>query len=226
MSLSDAMDTVGLQVLNGAGSRHRTWHGALAKIFDIAERTMREVNVEIRAGRLGQRSFLFGRLSGPFTHSVVVDLASLIDEEYPVQLQSPFEDTSSVAGAVWSGTDLFATHRNDGVLKLRFDKGAMDLPMHVHEQSDRYIIVLRGAGAFHYTDEQLSAFTGSNIKSRPVQAGDVLIFTRGLIHTFAAPDDELLLLSYHSPLIPLEDVAQFTLPSIRWTPAMGSAEHH
>lgn len=218
MSPLESMDTLGLQVLTGRESRQRPWHGALAKLFGIAERTISEVNAEVRAGRLAPRSFLFGRLSGPFTRNMVADLASLIDSEYPITLEAPFEDTPTVAGAVWSGAELFSTGRNDGVLKLRFERGALDLPMHSHEQSDRYIVVLRGNGTFFFTDEAIGEFTAAEVRAQPVQTGDVLIFTRGLIHTFGAPDEELLLLSYHNPLIPLEDAAQYTLPGIRWTP--------
>lgn len=220
MSLSEAIETMGLQVLTGAEPDRGPWHGALAKLFDVAERTIAQVNAEIRAGRLGPRSFLFGRVSRPFTRNMIADLASLIDAEYPITLQAPFEDTPSVAGAVWSGGELFGTERNDGLLKLRFERGALDLPMHIHEQSDRYIVVLRGGGVFHFTDEPLRDFTARRIQCRPVQTGDVLIFSRGLLHTFSAPNTELVLLSYHNPLIPLNDAAQYTLPERRWIPAM------
>ncbi|NOT01212.1 MAG: cupin domain-containing protein [Phycisphaerales bacterium] len=226
MSLSEAIGVVGLEVLTGIDGERRPWHGALAKLFDIGEQTITEVNAEIRAGRLGPRSCLFGRVSGPFTRNMIADLASLIDEEYPIVLQAPFEDTASVAGAVWPGCELFGTQRNDGVLKLRFERGTLDLPLHVHEQSDRYIVVLRGDGVFHYTDETLRAFTATNIHGRPVRAGDVLVFTRGLLHTFSAPTEDLLLLSYHNPLIPLNDAAQYTLPILRWTPAMDGGLVH
>ena len=37
----------------------------------------------------------------------------------------------------------------------------MDLPMHVHDHSDRFIIVIKGRGFFHVTDESDKLFADS-----------------------------------------------------------------
>ena len=46
-----------------------------------------------------------------------------------------------------------------------------------------------------------------------VQAGDVVVLTRGLVHTFTAPVADLVLLSYHSPYFEFEDPRQFSIPT-------------
>jgi mannose-6-phosphate isomerase-like protein (cupin superfamily) len=89
--------------------------------------------------------------------------------------------------------------------------------MHAHECSDRFIVVFSGAGIFHFSDESLSDFTGRDVRSAPVSAGEIVCFTCGLVHTFSAPDQELVLLSYHAPLIAFDDPRQYSLPAVRWT---------
>ncbi|MGE0760844.1 MAG: cupin domain-containing protein [Pirellulaceae bacterium] len=150
--------------------------------------------------------------------SLVRELVALAENEFPIVLKAPFEQTKSIAGAVWSAEELLDECRDDGFAKLRFDPGTLDLPMHVHEFSDRFIVVLDGEGLFHISSEPLERFTGERIRSIPVKAGDALTFTRGLMHTFGAAEEGLLLLSYHAPLVELDDPRQYTLPKLIWTP--------
>ncbi len=81
-----------------------------------------------------------------------------------------------------------------------------------------FIVILEGTGVFHRTAEPLDEFTAGAIKSTPVKARDVLVFDRNLLHTFSAPSEDLLVLSYHAPLIDLDDPRQFTLPAVEWRP--------
>jgi hypothetical protein len=45
-----------------------------------------------------------------------------------------------------------------------------------------------------------------------VEAGDAVLFTRGVVHTFTAPMVDLTLLSYHAPFFEFDDTRQFTIP--------------
>ncbi len=104
-------------------------------------------------------------------------------------------------------------------MHLRLGAGTEDLPLHVHEYSDRLLVVTSGIGVFHYL-----ANAARELRSLVVEPGDVVIFTRGLIHTFTAPLGDLALLSYHAPFFEFDDTRQYTIPaSVRegryvWTP--------
>ena len=189
------------------------WHAALARAFELGRTLHARVGVELRAGRLRAPAFLRSTLSAD---------ARVVQEDfqcdYPLELQSPFEGVDSVAGAVWMGDALFGEECDDAIMKLRFDAGAYELPLHVHEHSDRVIVVLRGSGIFHFTGETADLFAGGGVASVRVEPGMVLVFTRGLLHTFSSPEEPLYLLSYHAPFIPLEDPRQFTLPDVHWIP--------
>lgn len=209
-----------LQVLSSQQKRPQpVWTGALARFFEQARSVLRYVAADLESGRLEERSFLAGRAEQVgIRHSDMEDILS----NYPLQLASPFEETASIAGGLWSGRSLFGNTYEDALAKLRFSVGTLDLPMHTHDHSDRFIIVARGAGYFWWSDDRSGSFSGRRIELRPVRPGDVLIFTRGLLHTFSAPDEDLLLLSFHSPEIAFTDPRQFTLPNFRWTPRMAA----
>jgi mannose-6-phosphate isomerase-like protein (cupin superfamily) len=193
------------------------WSGALARFFDSARGILRCVTAELASGRLDDRSFLAGRAD-----EVGVDQRNIEDilANYPLEIVSPFEETDSIAGGLWSGRSLFGVTYEDALAKLRFSAGTLDLPLHTHDYSDRFIFVASGVGRFWWSNERLHTFSGLGIDSIPVRSGDVLIFTRGLLHTFSAPEEELLLLSFHSPEIAFTDPRQYTLPKLRWTPRM------
>jgi hypothetical protein len=65
---------------------------------------------------------------------------------------------------------------------------------------------------FEVSAESVTAYSGAPVRSTPVSTGDVLAFSRGVLHTFKTQADNLLLLSYHFPFISLDDPRQFTLP--------------
>lgn len=214
-----AMDA-GLQVMTGP-TMETLWSGALAEFFEMGQQMMRRVTTDMRSGRLASPAFLFGP-RGQHAAALRLDaLMNRVEAEYDIELVAPFEETESIAGALWSGHELFGEDHEDGLAKLRFAAGTLDLPLHAHEHSDRFIAVQSGSGAFWWSEETFSTFAGMNVHSVPVKSGDVLVFTRGLLHTFSAPDEDLLLLSYHSPEIPFDDPRQYTIAAPRWTPRMG-----
>lgn len=207
-----------LNVLAGKRRAARSvWSASLSHFFDVSRETLRQVSAEIAAGCLEARTFLKGdAVRVGLSERVVEDLLA----NYPLSLKSPFEDTASISGGLWSGRDLFGPRYDDALAKLSFSAGTQDLPIHVHEFSDRFIVVAAGRGRFWWSEERLDSFTGLHIQSVDVQRGDMLVFTRGLLHTFSAPMEELLLLSFHNPEIPFDDPKQFTLPETLWIPRM------
>ncbi|MCC6357362.1 MAG: cupin domain-containing protein [Phycisphaerales bacterium] len=217
--LDTAIAPLGLRVLAGRRSEFGSnWSAALVQFFGLARRVLSQTDAEIRAGRLQAPALLFGGAGEHGLSATLDSLMNAIDLEYDIELRSPFEETESIAGGLWSGRDLIGPDCADGLAKLRFSAGTLDLPLHVHEHSDRFIAVLEGEGRFWWSAEPWRRFTGADIQFTPVRAGDVLVFTRNLLHTFSAPDQDLVLLSYHSPEIPFDDPRQYTLPGLRWTP--------
>lgn len=219
--LDMAVAPLGLRVLAGATAVSQSkWSAALVQFFGLARRVLNQTEAEIRAGRLRAPAFLHGEAGDHGLSATLDSLMNAIDLEYDIELQSPFEDTESISGGLWSGRELFGPTFEDGLAKLRFAAGTVDLPLHVHEHSDRFIAVLEGSGRFWWSEEHWRAFRGDDIRSTDVHAGDVLVFTRNLLHTFSAENENLLLLSYHSPEISFDDPRQYTLPGLRWTPRL------
>lgn len=210
----------GMRILAGGRTPSRRWSGALSRFFELSRSTLDGVFADTRGGRLREPAFLFAGHGEQPMPGDFEDIMAEIDADYPIELRSPFEDTASISGGLWSGKALFGPQFEDGLAKLRFSAGTLDLPIHVHEHSDRFIAVLAGGGRFWWSEQSWQNFDGADIQSTPVRAGDVLVFTRNLVHTFSAPDEDLLLLSYHSPEISFDDPRQYTLPSLRWTPDM------
>jgi hypothetical protein len=44
-----------------------------------------------------------------------------------------------------------------------------------------------------------------------VDAGDAVLFKRGVVHTFTAPLGDLTLLSYHAPFFEFDDARQYAV---------------
>lgn len=135
-----------------------------------------------------------------------------MERNEPRKLQAPFENTDSISGAVWKACDILGPENDTALLKLRFEKGTDKLPLHAHLHSDRVIFVLSGRGFYHASSEPMESFTGREIQSIAVRERDALVFTRGVIHTFTAPTESLVLLSFHSPFIPLDQPDQYAVP--------------
>jgi hypothetical protein len=174
-------------------------------------------------GRLHQEAnctptALLGRLRGNRRDLHFSELVAKLEADHPVTMQSPFEGSDRVSGAVWVAKDMLQGHHADGSLaKLLWDAHADDLPMHVHDFSDRCIIVHSGRGYFHVTDESADAFTGTRVRTIPARERDVFLFTRGVVHTFSTADHAMTLLSCQLPYLSFDDPKQYRLPKVLWT---------
>lgn len=173
----------------------------LAAFFETA----RQVLGRVRESACDNAIFRHGRVERGSRWFRTDGVHAELHEKHPIRVDAGFEGNSGVDGGVWRPTD----HGEDGLVHLRFSVGTEDLPLHIHEFSDRLIVVTSGIGLFHYLPA-----TGATheLRSLLVEAGDVLIFTRGLIHTFTAPIGDLMLLSYHSPFFELDDARQYSIP--------------
>lgn len=180
------------------------WNASLARVFEECRRLAAYLQAEICSKRLAVCTCILGKVGALPSSSVSLeDLASLMSD-YDLELQSPFEGIASISGGVWLASDIENPGADDALLKLRFEPLTRDLPFHSHDFSDRVIYVADGLGEFILRD-------GLDMKATKVSTGDILIFGRGLVHTFRTSDDPLVLLSYHSPFIELEDSRQFRL---------------
>ncbi|MCA9262590.1 MAG: cupin domain-containing protein [Planctomycetales bacterium] len=203
--------SLGFRLLTGSGTS-TAWHAELDACIRICRELVRAMNVDIRAGRLEERSCLLGTMDE--LNQGVWSLGRRgrpLLQDYELDLESPFEDVASIAGGVWPVAELHRSSADDAILKLRFAAMTKNLPMHSHEHSDRVIIVIEGQGTFHVSPDPIEAYSGAGIRSTPVSEGQVLVFSRGVVHTFETESDPLLLMSYHAPFIPLEDSRQFEI---------------
>ncbi len=158
-----------------------------------------------------------GRVRGTGRGVSFSSLIARLEADHPVEVRFPFEGSDHVGGGVWRGDDLIHPPRTDALAKLHWKPGARDLPMHTHEHSDRFIVVLGGRGYFHVSDEPLEDFTGGSVRTIPARERDVFAFTRGVVHTFSTEEHGMTLLSCQLPFLPLDDPKQYTLPEVRWT---------
>jgi len=174
----------------------------------------REALNQLRA-RSAQPMAALGRVRGTGRGVSFGQLVQRLETDRPIELVSPFEGSADVAGAVWrpdsSGYEALA--------KLQWGAWATDLPMHAHEHSDRFIIVLSGRGYFHVTGQYLERFDGSAVRTVPARERDVFLFTRDVVHTFSTQDSPMVLLSCQLPYLSFDDPKQYTLPGVRWTAA-------
>lgn len=156
----------------------------------------------------------FGRLTGASTWGTAEALHDGLRELHPIQVDSGFEGNPGVEGAAWRPRD----GSDDGLVHLRFAAGTEDLPLHVHEFSDRLLVVTSGIGLFHYLPPDA---TTQELRAVVVEAGNAVLFSRGVVHTFTAPIGDLTLLSYHAPFFEFDDTRQFRVEtySMRWIPS-------
>lgn len=174
---------------------------------------------DLDRSRPSENAAFLGRIRGT---GPGVSFGALIDamrHAHPVSLQSPFEGSPSVGGAVLHPRDLLNQTRDDAMLLLRFEAGSIDLPMHAHEHSDRFIYVVSGRGYFHVSDDPVTYLSPAGIRHVPVRARDALLFRRGTVHTFSTDREALLVLSYHGPYVPLDDPKQYTVAQPAICPA-------
>jgi len=147
----------------------------------------------------------FGRLTESSKWGTPKALHDGLLQSDPIRVDAGFEGNPGVEGGSWRPTD----GGEDGLVHLRFRAGTEDLPLHVHEFSDRLLVVTSGVGLFHYLPD---VGKSRELRSVVVDAGDAVLFARWVVHTFTAPLGDLTLLSYHAPFFEFDDTRQFTIP--------------
>ena len=191
---------------------------AFKAVATAAQTYLKEMEAGIAAGILPDRVALMTRVrgTGPGVSfgSVVSALQSAV-----VGWICPFEGCMTARGSVLRGADLVGPERDDAFLLLRFAPHTLDLPLHTHEDSDRFICAIEGRGFFHVSPDPLEAGPSRRLHHAAVRDRDALMFRRGTVHTFSTAEHPLTLLSYHSPYISLADERQYTLPSAAERPA-------
>lgn len=185
----------------------------LASLFEIARRSVHWLT---SAASSLEMPLVFGKLKSDDAPTEL--LLPLLDSQCSVPLVSPFEGCDSIAGGLLLGRELAGANGDDALAKLRFDPQTVELPIHVHEHSDRFIVVVEGEGRYYYAPGDLKSFDASGVVSVPVRRGDVILFLRNVLHTFGASLKGLTLLSYHAPVIAFDDRRQYTLPALLWYP--------
>lgn len=186
----------------------------LRLLHELGQQAVEEVRRLTRCGRLAA-PFALGRLTPHDDTPSFIEAMRMAQRAMPVELRSPFEDCPTIAGGLWRGSDVFGSHRDDGLALLHFAAGTTDLPLHVHEHSDRCLYVLEGEGEFHASPQDWRTFDGEGVEITTVRPGDVVVFNRGVLHTFSAARRDLVLISYHSPALAFDDPRQFSLPPVR-----------
>ncbi len=183
---------------------------AFVALASAAQSYLEELSLAVKGVLLPPRVALLTRVRGT---GPGVSFGRLVEALEPAALrwESPFEGCSSVKGAVVSGAELVGSSRSDAFLFLEFAPETRELPLHVHEDSDRFIYAIGGRGFFHVSREVLETGEARSIHHVPVRDRDALMFRRGTVHTFSTAEHPLTLLSYHSPYVPLEDERQYKM---------------
>lgn len=169
-------------------------------------RMMREAIGRAVNGTVDAAAVRFGRLKKAAEWGTPKALHAGLLGSNPIRVDGGFEGNPGVEGGAWRPGD----GGDDGLVHLRFAAGTEDLPLHVHEFSDRLLVVTSGLGLFHYLPDSEES---REFRSVVVEAGNAVLFRRGVVHTFTAPIGDLTLLSYHTPFFELDDTRQFTIPT-------------
>lgn len=155
-----------------------------------------------------------GRVRGTGPNVSFGRLVETLERDLPIELSSPFEGVDSISGGAWIAGEV-GLDRDDALAKLCFRRGTDELPLHVHEHSDRFIMVLEGRGFYHVADDE----PVGSVRTVPIRSRDALAFTRGVAHTFSCPAEPLTLLSVQAPYIPFDHPEQYRICEPHWTPS-------
>lgn len=157
-----------------------------------------------------------GRIRGRGTAASFRRMIEQLELARPLRLEYPFEGSDRVGGACWVVDSTALGELPASVAKLRWESRALDLPMHVHDHSDRVIVVLEGRGYFHVSSRKADEFTGDDVNTVAAREMDVFLFRRGTVHTFSTLASTMTLLSCQLPFLPFDDPRQYRLPARRW----------
>lgn len=169
------------------------------------------------------RSLALGSIRGTGPGIHFGGLIHELESKYPVSLRFPFESSERVGGDIWG--DSPEPYKQPAIAKLQWLAYADDLPLHTHEHSDRFIVVIGGRGFFHWSDQSLSDFDGSNVQTIAARDRDLFVFRRGLLHTFSTHDEPMTLLSIQTPFIPFDAPQQYTLTTPEWIARSGLTDN-
>ncbi|XOV74844.1 MAG: hypothetical protein ACFHWZ_15335 [Phycisphaerales bacterium] len=163
-------DTAGSVQSNSAGSSGRE---ILAAMLNIARD-----GLDLFRRESGSRpSVSIGNVRGTGRGVSLSRAIEVLEGAYPIELSYPFEGSDRVGGAAWIGRDLISPEEPAALAKLHWLPGADDLPMHIHPLSDRFIVVLRGRGYFHYSEQSLADFDGSSVQTIAARTGCLRLHT-------------------------------------------------
>lgn len=157
-----------------------------------------------------------GRIRGRGTAASFRRMIGALELARPLQLKYPFEGSDRVGGACWVVDSASLGEPPASAAKLRWESRALDLPMHVHDHSDRVIVVLEGRGYFHVSSRSADEFTSGDVRTVAAREMDVFLFRRGTVHTFSTLGSTMTLLSCQLPFLPFDDPRQYRLPALRW----------
>ena len=134
-----------------------------------------------------------------------------MEKRYPRHLNPVFNDPDAIENIVanaWTG-DVLGNGRQDAIIRMSFEQGTDNLPLHVHEQSDRVLVVESGVGYGYYATVSPEIFSASDVRRVSIEAGDIITFPRNTTHTFQSTEELIKTITYHSPYVDFSDEASF-----------------
>ncbi len=144
-------------------------------LFRLCREITDGLNADIRAGRYPDGICAH---CSDFRHAELGDLRQQVKSlcnEYPLNLESPFEDVETISGGIWRASEILKEDDKDALLRLHFQANTHDLPFHSHDYSDRVIFVADGRGVFEHVVDA----SRNGRHSIEVKTGDALVFSRG-----------------------------------------------
>jgi mannose-6-phosphate isomerase-like protein (cupin superfamily) len=205
--------------LNPTPSSPRDGNEVLRLLVAFAERAMAQFEVLRQTSDVSRPAAAVGRLRGRGPWASLTALVHLLERDLPREVAYPFEGSDRVGGAVWTAARTPRRPHPVSIAKLRWESRAIDLPMHVHDHSDRVIVVLEGRGFFHASSQAPDRFDGREVTTIAARERDVFLFARGTVHTFSTRESPMVLLSCQLPYLPFDDPRQYRLPATRWCAA-------
>ena len=143
------------------------------------------------------------------TFEVLLRNIKTMEALYPKSLIPVFQDPDSlenITANAWPARDILGGNRDDAVIRMRFETGADNLPLHSHDHSDRVLVVTSGQGFGYY---HLGPFTREGVQRIEVVPGTLIVFPKGTMHTFQCTEGQIETITFHSPFVPFEHQDSF-----------------